>query len=173
MNPTLLCRLALLCLGLAGACPGTLRAGDEVVAAWELVGRHLANDALAGLTKLRANGGREAAFAEAVVRMDSQPVTEAGLKQAWAEKNPMKRFGTPDEVANAVLFLASSESSSGVVPPVRVSNSSGSWFPGSAACPPDFSASGSATVCAGVSWPMLLAPHLLSPGRLTDRKATV
>jgi NAD(P)-dependent dehydrogenase (short-subunit alcohol dehydrogenase family) len=34
-----------------------------------------------------------------------------GLKQAWAEKNPMKRFGTPDEVAAAVLFLASSESS--------------------------------------------------------------
>jgi NAD(P)-dependent dehydrogenase (short-subunit alcohol dehydrogenase family) len=35
----------------------------------------------------------------------------SGLKQAWAEKNPMKRFGTPEEVASAVLFLASSESS--------------------------------------------------------------
>ncbi len=35
----------------------------------------------------------------------------AGLKQAWAEKNPMKRFGTPDEVAAAVLFLASSDAS--------------------------------------------------------------
>jgi len=35
----------------------------------------------------------------------------AGLKQAWTERNPMKRFGTVDEVANAVLFLASGESS--------------------------------------------------------------
>jgi len=34
-----------------------------------------------------------------------------GLKQAWAEKNPMKRFGTPDEVAAAVLFLASDDAS--------------------------------------------------------------
>lgn len=39
------------------------------------------------------------------------PEAEAGLKQAWSERNPMKRFGTPDEVASAVLFLASSESS--------------------------------------------------------------
>lgn len=33
------------------------------------------------------------------------------LKQQWTERNPMKRFGTPDEVAAAVLFLASSEAS--------------------------------------------------------------
>ena len=32
-----------------------------------------------------------------------------GLKQRWTEANPMKRFGTPDEVAAAVLFLASPE----------------------------------------------------------------
>ena len=35
----------------------------------------------------------------------------AGLKQAWAAKNPMKRFGTPEEVAATVLFLASDEAS--------------------------------------------------------------
>ncbi len=33
------------------------------------------------------------------------------LKTAWAERNPMKRFGTPEEVAAAVLFLASDEAS--------------------------------------------------------------
>ena len=33
------------------------------------------------------------------------------IMQASKEANPMKRFGTPDEVANAVTFLLSSESS--------------------------------------------------------------
>ncbi|MGZ5204405.1 MAG: SDR family oxidoreductase [Caldimonas sp.] len=35
----------------------------------------------------------------------------AKLKSAWAERNPMKRFGTPDEVAATVLFLASDAAS--------------------------------------------------------------
>ena len=34
-----------------------------------------------------------------------------GLKAAWTERNPMKRFGTPDEVAATVLFLASDAAS--------------------------------------------------------------
>ena len=33
------------------------------------------------------------------------------LKSAWTERNPMKRFGTPDEVAATVLFLASDAAS--------------------------------------------------------------
>ena len=33
------------------------------------------------------------------------------LKVAWAAKNPMKRFGTTDEVVAAVLFLASDAAS--------------------------------------------------------------
>ena len=44
-------------------------------------------------------------------RSGMTPEATAGLKQAWTERNPMKRFGTVDEVASAVLFLASSESS--------------------------------------------------------------
>jgi NAD(P)-dependent dehydrogenase (short-subunit alcohol dehydrogenase family) len=35
----------------------------------------------------------------------------ANLKSAWTERNPMKRFGTPDEVASTVLFLASDAAS--------------------------------------------------------------
>jgi NAD(P)-dependent dehydrogenase (short-subunit alcohol dehydrogenase family) len=41
--------------------------------------------------------------------MNAQQVVE--LKLAWAARNPMKRFGTTDEVAVAVLFLASDEAS--------------------------------------------------------------
>lgn len=35
----------------------------------------------------------------------------AAMKQQWAGDNPMKRFGTAEEVARAVLFLASDEAS--------------------------------------------------------------
>jgi len=35
----------------------------------------------------------------------------ADLKVAWAARNPMKRFGTTDEVTAAVLFLASGDAS--------------------------------------------------------------
>ena len=41
--------------------------------------------------------------------MTSEAISQ--LKLAWAERNPMKRFGTPDEVAAAVLFLASDDAS--------------------------------------------------------------
>jgi NAD(P)-dependent dehydrogenase (short-subunit alcohol dehydrogenase family) len=39
------------------------------------------------------------------------PQQVADLKVAWAAKNPMKRFGTTDEVTAAVLFLASNQAS--------------------------------------------------------------
>jgi hypothetical protein len=50
--------LGVTCVVLAG------RAADaDVTAAWQLVGRHLANDALAGLQKQSEHGSRETAFA--------------------------------------------------------------------------------------------------------------
>ena len=39
------------------------------------------------------------------------PQQVADLKVAWAARNPMKRFGTTDEVTAAVLFLASDDAS--------------------------------------------------------------
>lgn len=36
---------------------------------------------------------------------------QSGFEKQMAESNPMKRFGSPEEVARAVLFLASSDSS--------------------------------------------------------------
>ena len=39
------------------------------------------------------------------------PEAIAAMKAQWAEKNPMQRFGHVDEVAAAVLFLASPEAS--------------------------------------------------------------
>jgi tetratricopeptide (TPR) repeat protein len=80
------------------------RAADaEVGAAWELLGRHLPNDALAQLKHAHASDAREAAFAEAVVRMDVQPVTEAGLQRVEAQLQDLAR-GT-DEIADASAYL--------------------------------------------------------------------
>jgi len=96
-------RRQLLWLGLAGAC-GVGRAADaDVAATWELVARHLANNALVGLQAKRAQGDREAAFAEAVVRMDSQPVTEPGLKQVEVQLAGLAQGH--DEIAAASAYL--------------------------------------------------------------------
>jgi hypothetical protein len=96
-------RRLLLCFALAGALPAGMRAGEDVTAAWELVGRHLANDALAGLKAGREHGSREAAFAEAVVRMDLQPVTDPGLRQVEARLAELARGD--DEIADASAYL--------------------------------------------------------------------
>jgi len=95
-------RLLLFCLGLAVG-PAARPAGEDVTAAWELVGRHLANDALAGLQSNREPGSREAAFAEAVVLMDSQPVTDGGLREVAERLGELARGD--DEIAQASAYL--------------------------------------------------------------------
>ena len=96
-------RLRLICLGLVCIGSGARAADADVTAAWELVGRHQANDALAGLKKTRGPVDREAAFAAAVVRMDAQPVTAAGLKQVEAQLSELARGS--DEIAAASAYL--------------------------------------------------------------------
>jgi tetratricopeptide (TPR) repeat protein len=92
-----------LLLGVVCAPLAARGADADVTAAWELLGRHLANDALAALQKSGAAGRREAVFAEAVVRMDTQPVTDAGLKQVEAQLTALAQ-GT-DEIADASAYL--------------------------------------------------------------------
>lgn len=96
-------RLRLLCLGLLCTGSTAFAAETEVAATWELVARHLANDALAGLRAKHAQGDREAAFAEAVVRMDAQPVTDAGLRDVEQRLTALARGD--DEIADASAYL--------------------------------------------------------------------
>ena len=81
------------------------RAADsEVAKAWELVGQHLPNEAQGVLRSGRSAGAdREHAFAEAVVRMDVQPVTEAGLKAVEASLTELAQGD--DEIAQASAYL--------------------------------------------------------------------
>jgi NAD(P)-dependent dehydrogenase (short-subunit alcohol dehydrogenase family) len=44
-------------------------------------------------------------------RGDAAPQAQAAIKQGMQARNPMQRLGTPEEVAAAVLFLASPEAS--------------------------------------------------------------
>ncbi len=78
-------------------------ADADVTAAWSLAGQHLANDALAGLRKDHSPDDRERSFAEAVVRMDVQPVTETGLKKVEAELSALAKGD--DEIAQASAYL--------------------------------------------------------------------
>lgn len=78
-------------------------ADADVTAAWSLVGQHLANDALAGLRKPHSPDDRERAFAEAVVRMDVQPVTDSGLKDVEAKLAALAKGD--DEIAQASAYL--------------------------------------------------------------------
>ncbi|RFC50004.1 MAG: hypothetical protein DUW69_000774 [Verrucomicrobia bacterium] len=84
--------------------PPAVRATDaDVAVAWEYLGRHLANDALGALQKSGAPDSREAALAEAVVRIDLQPVTDAGLRKVEAQLSELARGR--DEIAAAAAYL--------------------------------------------------------------------
>ncbi|MDB6169955.1 MAG: hypothetical protein JWM88_2819 [Verrucomicrobia bacterium] len=85
----------------ASAAPST---APEISAAWELVARHLPGDALARLKKTPAADDREAAFARAVIRMDSQAVANEPLREVAGEFLDLARGA--DEIAQASAYLA-------------------------------------------------------------------
>jgi len=49
------------------------------------------------------------AVAPGLIETDMTRAISAGAHEDWAARIPLKRLGTPDDVANAVLFLASDE----------------------------------------------------------------
>ena len=51
------------------------------------------------------------AVAPGLVDTDMTRAIAAGAHEEWASKVPLKRLGTPEDVANAVVFLASDEAS--------------------------------------------------------------
>ena len=70
---------------------------------------------LIGMTKSLAletagRGVRVNAVAPGLIATDMTEVLPAGVKEAMLEKIPLKRIGTPDDVARAVLFLGSNDS---------------------------------------------------------------
>jgi NAD(P)-dependent dehydrogenase (short-subunit alcohol dehydrogenase family) len=85
---------------LYGASKAAVRSFGRTIAA-ELVGR--------GIRVNVVSPGPIETPIFAAAGMSEQAIAE--LKVAWAERNPMKRFGTPEEVAAAVLFLASDDAS--------------------------------------------------------------
>jgi len=51
------------------------------------------------------------AVAPGLIDTDMTRAIAAGAHEEWAARIPLKRLGTPDDVANAVVFLASDEAS--------------------------------------------------------------
>ena len=51
------------------------------------------------------------AVAPGLIDTDMTRAIAAGAHEEWASRIPLKRLGTPDDVANAVVFLASDEAS--------------------------------------------------------------
>jgi NAD(P)-dependent dehydrogenase (short-subunit alcohol dehydrogenase family) len=85
---------------LYGASKAAVRSFGRTIAA-ELVGR--------GIRVNVVSPGPIETPIFAAAGMSERAIAE--LKVAWAERNPMKRFGTAEEVAAAVLFLASDDAS--------------------------------------------------------------
>lgn len=78
-------------------------ATDDVEAAWQLVADHLGRDAYLRLSEAPGPATRERTFAQAVLSIDFQPVTQDRLRQAEAVLAELAKGD--DEIAAASAYL--------------------------------------------------------------------
>ena len=76
---------------------------DDTTAAWQLMANHLVRDASIRLDRIKDAPTREQAFAQAVVAVDYQPVTQDRLREAEATFATLARGD--DEIANAAAYM--------------------------------------------------------------------
>ena len=76
---------------------------DETRAVWQLVADHLGRDAYVKLDELKGPATRERKFAQAVVAIDYQPVTQSRLHEAEVVFEELA--GGDDEIAAASAYL--------------------------------------------------------------------
>ncbi len=91
-------------LALAGLLASAGRAAtDDVREAWQLVADHLGRDAYVRLDQLPGPATRERTFAQAVVAIDYQPVTQSRLQSSGATLAELARGD--DELAAGAAYL--------------------------------------------------------------------
>ncbi|MEO6873396.1 MAG: hypothetical protein ABI222_01105 [Opitutaceae bacterium] len=78
-------------------------APDDTTAAWQLMADHLVRDASIRLDQIKGTPTREQVFAQAVVAVDYQPVTQDRLQQAEATFATLARGD--DEIAEAAAYM--------------------------------------------------------------------
>jgi tetratricopeptide (TPR) repeat protein len=78
-------------------------ADDEVGQVWQLVADHLGRDAFTQINRIKGPSTRERKFAEAVIAIDHQPVTQDRLREAEATLADLARGD--DEIAPAAAYL--------------------------------------------------------------------
>src|ERR1019366_9541641 len=92
-----------LCLALLAVMRGAAPAVDATAAAWQLMANHLVRDAYVRLDRIKGTPTREQAFAQAVVAVDYQPVTQDRLREAEAAFESLARGD--DEIADAAAYM--------------------------------------------------------------------
>jgi len=92
-----------LCVILLPAARAELPASDDTAAAWQLMADHLVRDAYMKLDGSRGAPTREHEFAQAVVAVDYQPVTQDRLHEAEATFAGLARGN--DEIADASAYM--------------------------------------------------------------------